>query len=346
MDKSLRIRQPAAFVSKEKMECTAMSTVAHPTFADVLDARRRLSGQARITPVMTSTTLDRETGAKVFLKCENLQRVGAFKFRGAYNAASRLSEKERSAGILTYSSGNHAQAVALAGRLLGVKTTIIMPDDAPAVKRAATGAYGAEIVSYTRGKATREAMAESVLKKRAMTLIPPFDHPMVIAGQGTAALELLESTPDLDYLLVPCGGGGLLSGSALAVKGTSGACRVVGVEPELGDDAVRSFRTKTLQRVENPQTIADGTRTESLGEITFPLVLQYVDDMVTVTEEAIGEAVRFLFYRMKLVVEPSGALGAAALLSGAFRVSGKVGVILSGGNMDGATAAAVLTAGN
>lgn len=315
-----------------------------PTFADVRSAAERLAGVANRTPVVTCRTLDERVGARVFLKSESFQRVGAFKFRGAYNAVSRLSAAERARGVVTFSSGNHAQAVALACSLVGAAATIVMPDNAPVVKRAATEGYGARVVTYAAGNEGREVVARRLMEEEGLVLIPPFDHPHVIAGQGTAALELCEEVEGLDLLVVPCGGGGLLSGSALAAKALRPGCRVVGIEPEAGDDATRSFRTGTLQRVENPQTIADGTRTESLGERTFPLVLEWVDDMETVSEEAIADAVRFLFYRAKLVIEPSGALGVAALLSGAVEARGRrVGVILSGGNVDGATMAGILT---
>lgn len=315
---------------------------ALPAFADVREAAERLRGVAHRTPVMTCRTLDERVGARVFLKCETFQRVGAFKFRGAYNAVSRLSEQERRRGVIAFSSGNHAQAVALACRLLGVDATIVMPADATAVKKAATEGYGARVVTFDAGNERREEIARRMQQEEGRVLIPPFDHPDVIAGQGTAALELCEEVPDLDWLLAPCGGGGLLSGSALAAEELAPGCKVAGVEPEAGDDAVRSFRTGVLQRVENPRTIADGTRTESLGELTFPLVLRRVDAMAAVSEEAIAEAVTFLFYRAKLVVEPSGALGVAALLAGTFEVGGKVGVILSGGNVDGALMARLL----
>jgi threonine dehydratase len=304
-------------------------------FERVKAARERLRGYANVTPVMTSRTLNELVGMEVFLKCENFQRVGAFKFRGAFNAISQLTDRQKECGIITYSSGNHAQAVALVGQLLGVRTTVVMPNNAPKVKRAATEAYGAAVIEYDPEEATREGMAELLRAEHGYTIIPPFDHLDIIAGQGTAALELFEELKTLDILLVPCGGGGLLSGSAIATKGIQPACRVIGIEPELADDATRSFHTKTLHTVKNPPTIADGTRTPSLGKLTFPLVLEYVDDMKTVTETAIVEAVQFLFYRMKIVVEPSGALGLAALLSGAVSASGRVGVIISGGNVDG-----------
>jgi threonine dehydratase len=312
-------------------------------FKDITAAQQRLRGHANHTPVVTSRTLNRRIGADVYLKCENFQRVGAFKFRGAYNAISRLTDSERSLGVLTFSSGNHAQAVALVGRLLGVATTVVMPRNAPRIKRSATEAYGARVIDYDPDETTREAIARRLQAEGGAVLIPPYDHADVIAGQGTAALELLDELQHLDALLVPCGGGGLLSGSAIAAKGADAGCRVVGVEPELADDATRSFRTGTLHRVHNPPTIADGTRTPSLGAITFPLVLKYVDQMETVSEAAIVEAVKFLFYRMKLVVEPSGALGVAALLSGAVNSKGKVGVIVSGGNIDGPTMADILS---
>lgn len=304
-------------------------------FERVKAARERLRGYANITPVMTSRILNELVGMEVFLKCENFQRVGAFKFRGAFNTISQLTDQQKERGIITYSSGNHAQAVALVGQLLGVKTTVVMPNNAPRVKRAATEAYGAAVIEYDPEEATREEMTELLRAEHGYTIIPPFDHLDIIAGQGTAALELFKELKTLDMLLVPCGGGGLLSGSAIAAKGLEPACRVIGIEPELADDATRSFHTKTLHTIKNPATIADGTRTPSLGKLTFPLVLEYVDDMRTVTETAIVEAVRFLFYRMKIVVEPSGALGLAALLSGVVSESGRVGVIISGGNIDG-----------
>jgi len=304
-------------------------------YADVEAAAARLEGVANRTPVLTSRTVDECAESKVFFKCENFQRMGAFKFRGAYNAMSLLSEEQRRAGVLAYSSGNHAQAVALAGRLLGVRTTIMMPEDAPAVKLDATRGYGAEVVEYDRAEITREELGAKIAGERSLSLLPPYDHPDVIAGQGTAAKELLEDVGSLDLLLVCCGGGGLLSGCAIAVRALSPECRVVGVEPEKADDATRSFRTGTLQRIENPDTIADGVRTPSLGKYTFPLVLHYVDAMVTVSEEAILRAMFFMWERMKIVVEPTGALAAAALLEEAVAApGGRIGVIVSGGNVD------------
>lgn len=311
-------------------------------FEQILAAKKRLQGHANVTPVFTSRTLDKMLGARVYFKCENFQRVGAFKFRGAFNSISQLSEAEKTRGVLTYSSGNHAQAVALVGRLLDVKTTIIMPDNAPATKRTATVAYGATVIDYAPDEHSREDLARELQARDGYTIIPPYDHINVVAGQGTAALELFEKIGDLDMLLTPCGGGGLLSGSAIAAREMSPDCRVIGIEPELADDATKSFHTGTLHTVKNPPTIADGTRTPSLGKITFPLVLEYVNDMKVVSEDAIIEAVKFLFYRMKLVIEPSGALGLAALLSGAVEAHGKVGVILSGGNIDASTMTAIL----
>lgn len=311
-------------------------------FEQIKQAQERLRGYARVTPVMTSQTLNEQLDAEVFFKCENFQKIGAFKFRGAFNAISQLSEAERDRGVITHSSGNHAQAVALVGRMLGIKTTIVMPANAPAIKRAATEDYGAKVVTYDPQETTREEIAHSLQQQHGYVLIPPFDHYDVIAGQGTAVVELFEAVKQLDLLLVPCGGGGLLSGSAIASKHLCPECRVVGVEPELGDDATQSFRTKQLHCVSNPQTIADGTRTASLGKLTFPLVLKYVDDMQTVSEEAIVEAVKFLFYRMKLVVEPSGALGLAALMSQHIKPR-RIGVVLSGGNVDAATMSRCIT---
>ena len=321
-----------------------MSKPTDDMFNRIQAAKKRIANLAQVTPIMTSQTLDHKVGASVYLKCENFQRVGAFKFRGAYNAMSQLCEADRKRGVITHSSGNHAQAIALVGRLLDIPTTIVMPDDAPATKRAATEAYGAAIVAYDPQKNTREKISADLEHKHGYKLIPPYDHVDIVAGQGTAALEFFEQAESLDMLLVPCGGGGLLSGSAIAAKSMAPQCRVVGIEPELADDATRSFHTGILHTVKNPPTIADGTRTPSLGEqVTFPLVRKYVDDMKTVSEAAIIEAVKFLFYRMKIVVEPSGALGVAALLSGRLKPRGRsVGIIISGGNIDGTTMKTIL----
>ncbi|MBW4619247.1 MAG: threo-3-hydroxy-L-aspartate ammonia-lyase [Cyanosarcina radialis HA8281-LM2] len=305
------------------------------TFADIEAAARRLAGVARRTPVFTSTTVDRLTNSQVFFKCENFQRAGAFKFRGAYNALSQLSAAQKQQGVITFSSGNHAQAIALAGQLLGVPATIVMPDDAPAVKLAATRGYGAEVILYQRQESKREELTQALAQERGLTIIPPYDHPQIVAGQGTAAKELIEEVGELDLLLVGCGGGGLLSGSAIAAKTLLPECKAIGVEPELADDATRSFHSRTLQTIERADTIADGARTPSLGRITFPLVLNYVDDMVTVSEAAIVRTMFLLWERLKIVVEPTGALAAAALLGGAVKAPGaRIGVIISGGNVD------------
>ena len=312
------------------------------TFEKILAASERLKGIANKTPVFTSSTLNKLVNSEVYLKCENFQKVGAFKFRGAYNAVSQLNEEQKSKGVITYSSGNHAQAIALVCKMLNVKAFIVMPNNAPVTKNNATQDYGAMIIEYDPEKTTREELAHQLISENNYTLIPPFDHENIIAGQGTAAKELFEEVGKLDFLLVPCGGGGLLSGSAISSKNLSPYCKVIGIEPEVADDAVKSFYTKTLHTVKNPPTIADGTRTASLGKLTFPLVLQYVDEMKTVSEQDIIDAVKFLFFRMKLVVEPSGALGIAALLSKKVDASGKVGVIISGGNIDSETMIKIL----
>jgi threonine dehydratase len=314
-----------------------------PEYADVEAAAARLEGVAHRTPVATSREFNSRAGCEAYFKCENLQRMGAFKFRGAYNALCRLDPAARKRGVVAFSSGNHAQAVALAGQLLSIPATIVMPADAPAVKVAATRGYGAEVVLYDREKGEdREGVARRIAGERNSTLIPPFDHADVVAGQGTAAKELIEDVGALDFLVVPCGGAGLLSGSAIAAAHLSPGIRVIGSEPEAGDDAARSLRTRTLQRVENPQTLADGARTTSLGEITFPLVLQHVSDIVTVSDAELVEAMRFIWERMKLVVEPTGALAAAAVLQGKVDTrNARVGILLSGGNVDLKAAAAL-----
>jgi len=312
-------------------------------FAQIEAAASRLDGVANKTPVLTSASLDKKLKSSVFFKCENFQRVGAFKFRGAYNSLIQLSEQQKKQGVIAYSSGNHAQAVACVGQMLGIATTIVMPQDAPAVKLAATKSYGAKIITYDASCEKREVVAQKILSHTPLTLIPPFDHPNIIAGQGTLGLEFILSCPRLDVVLVPCGGGGLLSGVAVAVKQLRPDCRVIGVEPENADDATRSFYSGKLVTQPNPDTIADGTRTASLGELTFPLIRQNVDQMVTVSEAAIKQAVRFFFYRMKIVVEPSGALGLAALLSQRLKAEGRLGVVISGGNIDGATMSEILS---
>ncbi len=304
-------------------------------YADVESAAKRLTGKAFKTPVLTSATFNKRTNAQVFFKCENFQRTGSFKFRGASNALMQLSEAEKQNGVLTFSSGNHAQAIALAALLLQIPATVVMPTDAPKVKQEATRDYGAEIILYDQTVVSREELTAQIGQERHLTIIPPYDDARVIAGQGTAALELIEEVGELDLLLVCCGGGGLLSGCAIATKTLSPKCKIIGVEPEQADDAARSFRTKILQTVTNPDTIADGARTPSLGKLTFPLVLHYVDDMVTVSEEAIRSTMSFMWERMKIVVEPTGVLAAAALFDGVVKAeNARVGVIVSGGNVD------------
>jgi threonine dehydratase len=312
-----------------------MSNTNEVTYTRIEAAASSFRGAANQTPILTSRTVDQLIGNQVFFKCENFQRTGSFKFRGAYNALSRLPIEQQRQGVLTYSSGNHAQAIALSGKLLNIPTTIVMPQDAPVVKQSATCGYGAEVILYDRDGATRETLCEQIAGDRQLTLIPPFDHPDVIAGQGTAAKELFETVGELDLLLVCCGGGGLLSGCAIAAHTLSPNCRVIGVEPALGDDAVRSFHSKTLQTVHNPATIADGARTPSLGKITFPLVMHYVHDMVSVSDEALLRTMFFLWERLKIVVEPTGALAATALLEGIVKANNsRIGVIISGGNVD------------
>ena len=303
--------------------------------ADVEAAARRLDGVANRTPVMTARTVNARTGAEAFFKCENFQRVGAFKFRGAYNALSQFSEAQREQGVIAYSSGNHAQAIALAGQLLDIPATIVMPENAPEVKLAATKGYGAEIIPYDPETTVREELAAEIAEERGMTLIPSYDHPDVVAGQGTAGRELLQEAGPLDILLVCCGGGGLLSGCALAADALAPNCRVIGVEPDAGDDATRSFYSGELKTVDNPDTVADGARTSFLGEVTFPLVLEYVDDMVTVPDDDLLDTMLFLWERLKIVVEPTGALAATALLTEQVDVTDRrVGVLVTGGNVD------------
>jgi threonine dehydratase len=304
------------------------------SFADIAAAHERIKGHAKRTPVLTSTTVDALTGASVFFKCENFQRMGAFKFRGAFNALSRLTGEQRGRGVVAFSSGNHAQAVALAGKILGIKTVIVMPQDAPKVKLEATRGYGAEVVQYSKHE-ERETLAARLARERGLTLVPPFDHEHIIAGQGTAAKELLEDAGALDALVVPCGGGGLLSGCAIAAKHLAPNCRVIGVEPAAGDDATQSFTKKKLVTIPVPDTIADGARTPSLGQLTFPIVLRYVDAMLTVTDEELVRAMFFLWERMKIIVEPTGALAFTAVFKEKISVKGmRVGIVLSGGNVD------------
>jgi threo-3-hydroxy-L-aspartate ammonia-lyase len=304
-------------------------------YAEIAAAADRLAGVAHRTPVLTSQTLDRQTQSQIFFKCENFQRTGSFKFRGAYNALAQLDPAQRQAGVVAFSSGNHAQALALAGQLFNVPVTIVMPNDAPAVKQAATQSYGAKIIFYDRATQARETIAEELAATQQLTVIPPFDNVPVMAGQGTAAKELIETVGELDALLVCVGGGGLIAGSAIAAHHLSPKCQIIGVEPKQADDATRSFNSRILTRIEKTDTIADGARSQQLGALTFPLILEYVDDMVTVSDAAIVRSMALLWERLKIVVEPTGALAATALIEGIVAMPGaKIGVIVSGGNVD------------
>ena len=306
-----------------------------PTYEDVVAASERIKGHAHRTPVMTSRTVDQEIGAQVFFKCENLQRMGAFKFRGAFNALSKFDERQRRAGVVTFSSGNHAQAIALSASLLGIASTIVMPNDAPASKVAATRGYGGNVVVYDRYKEDREEIGRKLADDRGMTLIPPYDHPDVIAGQGTAAKELFEEVGALDALFVCLGGGGLLSGSALATRALAPQCKLYGVEPEAGNDGQQSFRSGTIVHIDTPTTIADGAQTQHLGAYTFEIIRRDVDDILTASDLQLIDCMRFFSARMKLVVEPTGCLGFAAAREMKSQLHDRrIGVIISGGNVD------------
>jgi threonine dehydratase len=318
-------------------------TLAPPTYDDVAAAAARIAGHARRTPVLTSRTADAELGAQLFFKCENFQRMGAFKFRGAFNALARFDPRQRRAGVVAFSSGNHAQAISLAASLLGMPAVIVMPHDAPAAKVAATKGYGGTVIVYDRYREDREAIGRRLADERGMTLIPPYDHPDVIAGQGTAACELFEEVGDLDALFVCLGGGGLLAGSALAARALAPACAIYGVEPEAGNDGQQSFRTGTIVHIETPQTIADGAQTQHLGTHTFPIIRRDVTDVLTASDAELVAAMRFFAERMKIVVEPTGALGFAAARRMKSELAGqRVGVIISGGNVDLARFAALI----
>ncbi len=316
-----------------------------PTYDEVVAAAGRLDGHAHRTPVLRSRTADERWGASFFFKCENFQRMGAFKFRGAFNALSKFDPAQRRAGAIAFSSGNHAQAIALAARELGMPAVIVMPTDAPAAKLAATRGYGAEVVLYDRFTEDREALARRLSEERGMTLIPPYDHPDVIAGQGTAVKELIEDTGPLDALFVCLGGGGLTSGSALSARALSPGCRIYGVEPEAGNDGQQSLRAGRIVHIETPRTIADGAQTQHLGNYTFPLIQRDVDDILTVSDAQLVEGMRFFAERMKMVVEPTGCLGfAAACAAGASIAGQRVGVVISGGNVDLQRFASLLSA--
>ena len=305
------------------------------SFADVQAAAARLCGHAHRTPVLTSRTADEALGAQLFFKCENFQRMGAFKFRGAFNALSRFDAAQRRAGVVAFSSGNHAQAIALSARLLGMPATIVMPHDAPPAKVAATQGYGASVVGYDRYTEDREQIGRDLAERDGLTLIPPYDHADVIAGQGTAAMELLEDVGPLDALFVCLGGGGLLAGSALATRALAPACKLYGVEPEAGNDGQQSFRSGAIVHIETPKTIADGAQTQHLGQLTFPIIRRDVDDVLTASDVELVDAMRFFAERMKMVVEPTGCLGFAAARARASLLKGqRVGIIVSGGNVD------------
>ena len=312
-------------------------------YRDIEAAAGRILGLAHRTPVLTSRTADAQAGAQLFFKCENLQRMGAFKFRGACNAIARFTDEQRQAGVLTYSSGNHAQAIALSASLAGIASVIIMPHDAPALKVQATKAYGGEVIVYDRYRENREEIGRRLAQERGMTLIPPYDHPDVIAGQGTAAKELFEETGPLDVLLVCLGGGGLLAGSAIAASALSPGCKVIGVEPEAGNDGQQSLRSGAIVHIAVPDTIADGAKVTHLGEHNFKVIQSYVDDVVTVSDSQLVATMKFFAERMKMVVEPTGCLAFAAACAAGDAIRGaRVGVIVSGGNVDLARYAALL----
>jgi threonine dehydratase len=312
-----------------------MSELNLPTYADVVAASERIAGVAHRTPVLTSRTANAELGAEVFFKCENLQRMGAFKFRGSYNSLAKFDAAQRRAGVVAFSSGNHAQGIALSAQLLGIPATIVMPLDAPASKIAATRGYGATVVTYDRYTEDREQIGRDLAQKHGLTLIPPYDHADVIAGQGTAAKELFEEVGELDYLFVCLGGGGLLSGSALATRALSPKTKLYGVEPEAGNDGQQSFRSGSIVHIDTPKTIADGAQTQHLGNLTFPIIKRDVDDILTVSDDQLRAEMRFFAARMKIVVEPTGCLGLAAARAMKDQLQGKrIGVIISGGNVD------------
>jgi len=314
-----------------------------PTYDDVIAAAARLEGHAHRTPVLQSQTADERWGASFFFKCENFQRMGAFKFRGAFNALSKFDAAQRKGGVIAFSSGNHAQAIALSARLLSMPAVIVMPNDAPAAKVAATRGYGAEVVTYDRFTEDREALTKRLAQERGMTMIPPYDHPDVLAGQGTAVKELIEETGPLDQLFVCLGGGGLLSGSALSARALAPGCKVYGVEPEAGNDGQQSLRAGKIVHIETPKTIADGAQTQHLGQHTFGIIRRDVDDIFTVTDEQLVEAMRFFAERMKIVVEPTGCLAFAGAIAAGKAIAGqRVGIVVSGGNVDLSRYAALL----
>lgn len=312
-----------------------MNDLTLPNYNDVVAAAERIKGYANKTPVLTSRTVDEEFGSNVFFKCENFQRMGAFKFRGAMNALSQFSDTQKAAGVVAYSSGNHAQAIALSAKLLGIPGTILMPQDAPAAKLAATRGYGSKVIEYNRYTQDREVLGMQLAKDNGLTLIPPYDHPHIIAGQGTVAKEFIEETGELDVLFVSLGGGGLLAGTALAVRKLSPKCKIYGVEPAAGNDGQQSFQSGKIVHIDTPKTIADGAQTQHLGELNFRIIKEQVNDILTVSDDEIVSVMRFFAERMKLVVEPTGCLGFVAARSLKNQLKGKrVGIIISGGNVD------------
>jgi threo-3-hydroxy-L-aspartate ammonia-lyase len=304
-------------------------------FDDITQAAARIAGVANRTPLMQSRTANAMTGAVLFFKCENFQRMGAFKFRGAYNALAQFSPEQKKRGVCAFSSGNHAQGIALSAKILGMPAAIAMPQDSPAVKLAATRGYGAEVITYDRYTEDRLAIGQKLADERGMTLIPPYDHAHVMAGQGTAALELLQEVGQLDTLMVCLGGGGLISGCAVAAKHLNPKIRVIGVEPEAGNDAQQSKAAGKIIKIDTPKTIADGAQTQFVGQLTFPVIQALVDEIVTVSDAQLIEAMRFASSRMKMVIEPTGGLAMAAAMQGAVDVTGqRVGIIISGGNVE------------
>jgi threonine dehydratase len=315
------------------------------SFDDIVSAHERITGIAHRTPVLTSETANEMTEAQVYFKCENFQRMGAFKFRGAYNAIAQFTPEQCAGGVIAYSSGNHAQAIALSARLLGVNAMVLMPSDAPDIKLAATRGYGAEVVLYDRYTDDREVIGRRLAEKHGLTLIPPYDHPHIMAGQGTVAKEFIEEVGELDMLITPLGGGGLLSGCAVATRAMKSHCVIIGVEPEAGNDGQRSFQSGQIVHIDTPETIADGAQTQHLGQYTFPVLRKLVDDIITVSDAQLVDAMKFFAGRMKIFLEPTGCLGAAAVFGKKVDVRGKkVGIVLSGGNIDLARFAALVTA--
>lgn len=328
------VARPANLLTDSSDE-RLMNTPTLPTYDDVAAAAARLDGHAHRTPVMTSRTIDEALGAQVFFKCENLQRMGAFKFRGAFNALSRFDATQRRHGVVAFSSGNHAQAIALSARILGIPATIVMPHDAPAAKMAATRGYGGNVVTYDRYTEDREQIGRALAEKHGLTLVPPYDHADVMAGQGTAAKELFDEVGPLDAVFTPLGGGGLLSGTALATRALSPHAKLYGVEPEAGNDGQQSFRSGSIVHIDTPRTIADGAQTQHLGNLTFPILRRDVDDILTATDAELVDCMRFFATRMKIVVEPTGCLSLAAARRMKDELKGKrVGIVISGGNVD------------